>query len=153
MKSNESIRARKVKDVKIFGLFLLIGGLLIGVIISIAGSPVIDNLGMAYLRAIKPEDRGLEICNTSGFCNGTVILTIYNDSNHSVQINDVYLRDGGYETAVITSINKEIPEHSSDIIMTVQFPTGSLQANQEYSVELFTQRESYIMGYEFRALN
>ena len=105
---------------------------------------VIDNLGLKYLRDIKPEDRGLEIQNVSGFCNGTVILNIKNNGNHSVVIKDVILESQmDPKIKVTTSITKEIPEHSSNIIVSVWFPE-SLQVNQRYEVEVFTQRGSYI---------
>lgn len=119
--------------------------MLIGAIILISGSFVKDNLLISLERTYEPEDRGLMFTNISGFCNGTVILTMDNYGDHSIEIKDIILKTkSGYEKEVITSVNKEIPKKSSNVTMTVQFTTGSLQANYVYLLEYFTQRGSLI---------
>jgi len=146
LKPKESILRQIWKDPVFIIIIVSISGAIIvlAVGMQLQGDFVIDNMMMKYWRDIKPEDRGLEIQNVSGFSNGTVFLTIKNGGNHSVLIKEVILNGPwGSNEEVIISINREIPEHSSKIIMSVWFPK-SLQIDQHYTVEFFTQRGSYI---------
>ena len=103
---------------------------------------IIDNLSLAYERAIKPEDRGLLFQSVTGYSNGSVFLTIKNEGNYSVVIKDIMLKQSG-DTLAKKSINNEIFPHTSDNFFTVLF-TEKLQHGDTYYIEVLTQRGSYI---------
>ena len=141
VESNESFHLFATKEAKGIGLIVLIGGLSI-VFLLYFNLPVIDNLGMKYLRDIKPEDRGLDIQNVTGYSNGLIVITLKNEGKHSVVMKDVILKDL-YTFEVKRSINKEIFPQTSDIVVSVWF-TEKLKPGLKCHVEVFTQRGSYI---------
>ena len=148
MNHKEKINPNQPKNAK--AITLLVVGSLMGIFLIVVvyyyfNPMVISNLGLEYLAAIKPEDRGLEIQNVSGYSNGIMFITFKNEGDHSVVIKDIMLHENKKvgQLKVINSINKEIPQHSSNIVVRVWF-SGTLQIGEMYGLEVFTQRGSYI---------